>query len=122
MKDIHKIDKKASKSPSLLGKSSLGSKKQIKYNSSHESDEESDSLSSSEADRTIYVEGLPYSASEDDVRTHFKDVGDIESIRLARWHDSGRLRGYGHIVFQNIKSINEALKLDGMKFLIICLY
>lgn len=64
-------------------------------------------------DRTIYVEGLPFDANEEDVRKVFDSVGNINSIRLPRWHDSGRLRGYGHIEYSSSTSATEALKLDG---------
>lgn len=44
---------------------------------------------------TVYVEGLPYSTSEDELRSFFSQVGHIKSVRLPRWHDSGKLKGYG---------------------------
>ena len=52
-------------------------------------------------DRTIYVEGLPFDATESDVIHWFeaRDCDAIEELRLATWHDTGRLRGYGHVVF-----------------------
>jgi hypothetical protein len=47
--------------------------------------------------RTVYIEGLPFDASEDDVRGFFKDESGkqlrIVQLRLVRWHDTGRLRG-----------------------------
>ena len=45
-------------------------------------------------DRTVYVEGLPFTATDDDVREFFKLCGTITHLRLARWHDTGRLRGF----------------------------
>lgn len=69
-------------------------------------------------DRTIYVEGLPFDATESDVRDWFatrikadNDDNDIEELRLATWHDTGRLRGYGHVVFT--KSRDKALACHG---------
>lgn len=44
-------------------------------------------------ERTIYIEGLPFTSTEDDVKEFFKSCGSIISVRLPRWHDSGRLRG-----------------------------
>ena len=42
-------------------------------------------------DHTVFVEGLPFSASEDDVRSFFAQNGcdDILQIRLPRWQDTG---------------------------------
>ena len=66
-------------------------------------------------DRTVYIEGIPFTCTEDDVRSFFQSVksGSITSLRLPTWHDSGRLRGYGHVEFQNSAAANQALKLDG---------
>lgn len=64
-------------------------------------------------DRTVYIEGLPYNASEDDIREFFSSVGSIVAVRLPRWHDSGRLRGYGHVEFEDRTQATKALELDG---------
>jgi len=66
-------------------------------------------------DRTVYIEGLPFEACEADVRAFFKGVksGDVLSVRLPTWHDSGRLRGYGHVEFTKAAAAKEALNLDG---------
>lgn len=64
--------------------------------------------------RTVYLEGLPFDASEDDVRAFFGDVGgSIRALRLPRWHDSGRLRGYGHVEFADENAATRALELNG---------
>eukprot|EP01038_Epipyxis_sp_PR26KG_P011291 gene11291-15148_t len=64
-------------------------------------------------DRTIYVEGIPFTSSEEDVANFFKSCGEIISIRLPKWHDSGNLKGYGHIEFKNSKCASQALELTG---------
>ena len=60
------------------------------------------------------MEGLPFDAAEDDVRSFFEDSGQIVSVRLPRWHDSGRLRGYGHVEFERSSSADKALELNGL--------
>ena len=42
-------------------------------------------------DRTVYVQGLPFTSTEEDISLFFKNVGQIVSIRLPKWHDSGGL-------------------------------
>jgi hypothetical protein len=42
-------------------------------------------------DRTVYVQGLPFTSTEEDISLFFKNVGQIISIRLPKWHDSGGL-------------------------------
>jgi len=62
---------------------------------------------------TVYIEGIPYEATESDVREFFKGCGSLKSIRLPTWQDTGRLRGYGHLEFGEEDGANEAYKLDG---------
>ena len=64
--------------------------------------------------RTVYVEGLPFDGTEEAVRIFFQAVGTIVSIRLPRWHDSGRLRGYGHVEFATEDEATQALELNGV--------
>ncbi|KAG7400779.1 hypothetical protein PHYBOEH_004293 [Phytophthora boehmeriae] len=62
---------------------------------------------------TIYVEGIPYRADESDLATHFSSCGTVREVRMPRYQDSGRPRGYAHVVFDNEKALKKALKLDG---------
>ena len=64
---------------------------------------------------TIYIEGFPYEIEEAQIRDAFKTCGKIVGVRLPRFHDSGKCRGYGHIEFESIKSVKAALSHDGMK-------
>lgn len=67
-------------------------------------------------DKTVYIEGLPYDSTESDIKTFFESCGDIQSVRLPKWHDSGRLRGYGHVQFHTAECVQKALDLDGETF------
>ena len=60
----------------------------------------------------IHVEGLPYAWTENEMRSHFEACGEIESIRMPTWQDSGRSKGYGFITFSAASAVEEALKLD----------
>jgi nucleolin len=62
---------------------------------------------------TVYIEGLPYEATEQHVRDFFKKCGGLKSIRLPTWQDSGRLRGYGHLEFDSNEAAGKAMELDG---------
>ncbi|CAH0375016.1 unnamed protein product [Pelagomonas calceolata] len=66
-----------------------------------------------EAARTVYCEGLRYDEAEDDVRAFFAAHGAIKELRLPRYQDSGRLRGYGHIEYESANSATAALKASG---------
>jgi nucleolin len=62
---------------------------------------------------TIYIEGIPFEATEADVREFFKNCGTIKSLRLPTWQDTGRLRGYGHVEFASDAQATKARELDG---------
>ena len=66
-----------------------------------------------EAARTVYCEGLRYDEAEDDVRAFFEAHGAIKELRLPRYQDSGRLRGYGHVEYESATSAAAALKASG---------
>jgi len=63
---------------------------------------------------TIFISGLPYVATEDEIREFFSNCGEItylfrcyslinlyREMKLPRFQDSGRLLGYGHITFDS---------------------
>jgi nucleolin len=66
-------------------------------------------------DCTVYVEGIPFDATTVQVKDFFASNGvqDVVELRLPTWQDSGRLRGYGHVVFESAVSYEKALKLSG---------
>ncbi|CAM9347847.1 unnamed protein product, partial [Choristocarpus tenellus] len=59
------------------------------------------------------VEGIPWTCNEEDVKRFFKDCGTITSVRLPRWQDSGRARGYAHVVFESPAGAQAAFAKDG---------
>mmetsp|Transcript_12577 Transcript_12577/g.25122 ORF Transcript_12577/g.25122 Transcript_12577/m.25122 type:complete len:471 (+) Transcript_12577:34-1446(+) len=61
---------------------------------------------------TVYIEGLPFGASEEEVRSFFEENGcpDVAELRLPKWQDTGRLRGHGHVVFRTEDSRKRALE------------
>lgn len=61
----------------------------------------------------VFASGLPYTASEDDIKKFFSGCGDIVEIRAPRYQDTGRLRGYAHVDFATKAGQQEALKKDG---------
>ena len=76
---------------------------------------ESDESSKDLVERTVYVEGIPFDATHEQVKDFFINEGitDIVELRLPTWQDSGRLRGYGHILFASTSSYDNAIKLSG---------
>jgi nucleolin len=76
-----------------------------------------DASKASEVDRTVFLEGIPFTCSVDQVRAFFEEQmpagSEVVDLRLPVWHDSGRLRGYGHAVFATVEQKEAALKLSG---------
>ena len=47
--------------------------------------------------KKIYVGNLPFSASDDEIRTMFSEYGTVESVALITDRDTGRPRGFGFV-------------------------
>ena len=47
--------------------------------------------------KRIYVGNLPFSASDDEIRTLFSEYGTVEEVNLITDRDSGRPRGFGFV-------------------------
>ena len=47
--------------------------------------------------KKIYVGNLPFSASDEEIRTLFGEHGTVESVHLITDRDSGRPRGFGFV-------------------------
>jgi RNA recognition motif-containing protein len=67
-----------------------------------------------DTDTQIYISGLPYKMSEEDIRQMFDTCGNIKSINLPI-NKQGKPTGFGFIVFESAESIPNALALDGQE-------
>lgn len=61
---------------------------------------------------SLFVKNLDFSTTEETLRTIFEKCGEIQSIRLPVFNDSGKPRGYGFIDFKQESALNKALKLN----------
>jgi nucleolin len=61
------------------------------------------------AERTAFVGGISYDANEDDLREFFSDCGTLTSVRVPRYQDSGKPRGYAHIEFSTDEGLRTAM-------------
>ena len=67
---------------------------------------------------TVYVEGISYDADDADVQSFFEQVGPVTAVRMPRWHDSGKPRGYAHVVFRDEKHVKKAVsELNGQRLM-----
>ena len=60
----------------------------------------------------IFINGIPYETTEEELRELFSPYGNIEIIKLPKYQDSGRNIGYCHIYYSSSESASKALELD----------
>ena len=58
--------------------------------------------------KKIYVGNLPFSASDEEIRTMFGAYGTVESVNLITERDTGRPRGFGFVEMSS--GADEAIK------------
>ena len=64
----------------------------------------------------LYVGNLPFTATEDSVRTLFSAHGTVEKISLINDRDTGRPRGFGFIEMSNADASRAMQQLNGADF------
>ena len=64
----------------------------------------------------LYVGNLPFTATEDTVRTLFAVHGTVEKISLISDRDTGRPRGFGFVEMSNADASRAMQALNGQDF------
>ncbi|VFQ93055.1 unnamed protein product [Cuscuta campestris] len=62
--------------------------------------------------KTVFIGNLSWSIGEDDIKTFFKDIGEVKEVRLSKL-PNGKLKGFGHVDFTTSEAAVKALKLAG---------
>ncbi|XVF23836.1 hypothetical protein REPUB_Repub13aG0074000 [Reevesia pubescens] len=60
----------------------------------------------------VYVGGIPYRYTEDDIRYYFEGCGNIIDVDCMKFPDTGKFRGIAIISFETEAAAKEALALD----------
>ncbi|XP_009612969.1 phragmoplastin interacting protein 1 [Nicotiana tomentosiformis] len=63
--------------------------------------------------RKVYVGGIPYYSTEDDIRSYFEGCGTITEVDCMNFPDSGKFRGIAIITFKTEAAAKRAMELDG---------
>jgi len=58
---------------------------------------------------TVYVSGLPWTVTDEEVGKYFEDYGTVVGLRLKR-DDSGNAKGFGFVTFSSAKQVKFVLK------------
>ena len=61
----------------------------------------------------IYVGNLPFSATEDAVRTLFAQHGTVDSVALMTDRETGQLRGFGFVEMPRLDATRAIQNLNG---------
>jgi RNA recognition motif-containing protein len=65
----------------------------------------------------LYVGNLPYSATEDSLKSHFAKAGSVTSVKIITDRDTGRSKGFGFVEMDSDSSAEKAIsQLDGQEF------
>lgn len=70
----------------------------------------------SKDERTIFVKGISFQATEDDLKEMFSKYGTITEIRIPKSRDGPGGKGFGYVEFENKESCEKAKELDGKDF------
>ena len=61
--------------------------------------------------KSIYIGNMPYNFGEEDVREHFEQYGDVNSVKLIFDKESQRPKGYG---FVEMDDMETNIAIDGL--------
>jgi RNA recognition motif-containing protein len=60
--------------------------------------------------KRVFLGNLSFEATEDSIKEFFEKCGAIESVKLATFEDSGKCKGYGWIVFEELEAAQSAVR------------
>ncbi|KAL6980479.1 hypothetical protein U1Q18_022117 [Sarracenia purpurea var. burkii] len=72
-----------------------------------------DGQETAEVAKKVYVGGIPYYSTEDDIRSYFEGCGSITEVDCMKFPESGKFRGIAIINFKTEAAVKRALALDG---------
>lgn len=58
----------------------------------------------------LFVGGLSWQTTEESLRWHFEQYGEVSSVELMRDRNTGKPRGFGFVVFKDGASVDVALQ------------
>jgi RNA recognition motif-containing protein len=64
----------------------------------------------------LFVGGLPWAVTSDQLRDHFAAHGDVVEAKVVTDRQTGRSRGFGFVTYGSEEEAQNALALDGQEF------
>jgi len=69
-------------------------------------------------DNKLYVGNLPYTATEDDLKSHFSQAGNVTSVALIKDRATGRAKGFGFVEMATAEEAQKAINMfNGQDFM-----
>lgn len=65
----------------------------------------------SEPSTTVFIGNLSFNATEQDIAGLFGSCGSIQQIRLPRYHDTGKMKGYAYLEFADVESATRCVQM-----------
>lgn len=71
------------------------------------------------ASQNLFIGSLAYATTDDGLKAHFEQIGEVESARVMTDRETGRSRGFGFVTFKNEDDNQKAIdqldqkELDG---------
>jgi RNA recognition motif-containing protein len=59
----------------------------------------------------LYVGGLPYATTEDELQSHFAQAGQVESAIIIKDKMSGRSKGFGFVEMSTDEEAKKAMEM-----------
>lgn len=63
--------------------------------------------------KSIYVGNLPFSATEDEIRSLFSPYGTVHAVKLVSDRETGRPRGFGFVEMEDSAADSAISALNG---------
>lgn len=61
--------------------------------------------------KKLYVGGLPWSTTEDELRSHFEQAGAVDSASVISDKMTGRSKGFGFVEFGSDADADKAIEM-----------
>ena len=62
----------------------------------------------------LFIGSLAYATTDDTLKAHFEQIGEVESARVITDRDSGRSKGFGFVQYKDESNNQKAIdELDG---------
>ena len=65
--------------------------------------------------KKLYVGNLPFSTTEDEIRTLFGECGTVDTVELLTDRETGRPRGFGFVLMDDDGAVKAIETLDGQE-------